>query len=183
MRSELLTSLRAVMRGDLEPKTAVTHETPVTGLYGYRSKPHELQALQRLQVKNNRLEKATISPATLPVPPVPEPSGAELWERAGLCADSVAAIYLDAWSRLNKKRPLRASDAAWRLALDDGGLFLDTWGWVSESEWAWLAGELFDVPSPGATGGLIWRLRGCAVIAYGPDYVRLDDDTIVERAR
>jgi hypothetical protein len=44
-----------------------------------------------------------------------------------------------------------------------------------------MSGELFDIPSLGKPGGLIWRLRGRAVVSYGPNYVRLDDDTIIER--
>ncbi|MDI9849988.1 hypothetical protein QM467_18270 [Rhodoblastus sp. 17X3] len=75
----------------------------------------------------------------------------------------------------------RVSETECRQALDDGGHFLDTWGWVTESEWAWTACELFNIPSPGKPGGLIWRLRGRSVISYGPDYVRLDDETIIER--
>ena len=76
---------------------------------------------------------------------------------------------------------MRVSEAEWRQALDDGGHFLDAWGWVTESGWAWTMRELFDIPSLGKPGGLIWRLRGRAVISYGPDYVRMDDDTIIER--
>src|SRR5437763_13391306 len=49
-------------------------------------------------------------------------------ERAGMAADSVSAIYLDAWARLNCQKPFRVSDAEWRLALNDGGRFLDAWG-------------------------------------------------------
>ncbi|MDI9848136.1 hypothetical protein QM467_08745 [Rhodoblastus sp. 17X3] len=102
-------------------------------------------------------------------------------ERAALCAGVIPAPYLDAWARLNHQKPMRVSDDDWRRALDDGGRFFDGWGWVSESEWAWTAGELFDVPRAGIPGGLVWRLQGTPVEAYGPDHVRLSDGRIIER--
>lgn len=49
-------------------------------------------------------------------------------ERAGLAADRVPPAYLDAWARLNHQKPSSVSEAEWRLALDDGGRFLDAWG-------------------------------------------------------
>ncbi len=111
-------------------------------------------------------------------------AGAAIVERVGLCAGSVPAPYLDAWTRLNCQKPAWVSEAEWRQALDDGGRFLDQWGWVSESGWVWTAAELFDAPEAGKDGGLIWRLAGRAVVSYGPDYVRLDDadDTVIKRA-
>ncbi len=112
-----------------------------------------------------------------------QPDEAAITERAGLCADSVSASYLDAWARLNSQKPMRVSETEWRLAVDGGGRFLDAWGWVFESEWAWTPGELLDVPGPGRMGGLIWRLKGRAVVSYGPDHVRLDDGTIIERSQ
>lgn len=65
--------------------------------------------------------------------------------------------------------------------MGDGGRFLDAWGWVYETDWAWTAGELFDVPGAGKAGGLIWRLGGALVEAYGPEHVRLSDGRIIER--
>jgi hypothetical protein len=50
-------------------------------------------------------------------------------ERSGLAADRVPSVYLDAWARLNCQKPARVSESEWRLALDNGGLFLDAWGW------------------------------------------------------
>jgi hypothetical protein len=88
-------------------------------------------------------------------------------ERAGLAADSVPAVYLDAWSRLNHQRRLGVSEAEWRLALDDGGRFLDAWG-SEAAELGWTPGELFDVRA-----GLVWRLVGQHVEAIGADHLRL----------
>jgi len=181
MRPDLLASLRAIMRGDLAPKTAVTPETPVTGLIGYRSNPLELQALQRLQVKNRSLGKVKISAVTSPVPPPPEPEQGAIDERAGLCADGVPPLYLDAWARLNCRKPLRASEAEWRRALDDGGRFLDAWGSLA-AEWGWTVGELFDLPRGAASdGGLVWFITGAKVEAFGPDHASLEDGRIFDR--
>ena len=49
-------------------------------------------------------------------------------ERAAMAADSVPAIYLDAWARLQVQRPLSVTEDDWRSAVDDAGLFLDAWG-------------------------------------------------------
>jgi hypothetical protein len=49
-------------------------------------------------------------------------------ERAGLTADGVPAVYLEACSRLNCQKLASVSKAESRLALRDGGCFLDEWG-------------------------------------------------------
>ena len=102
-------------------------------------------------------------------------------ERAGLAADCVPAVYLDAWARLNCQKPFAASDAEWRLALHDSGLFLDAWG-ADAAAMGWHAGELFNVPRAGRTGGLVWQLRGAAVEALGADHVRASDGRVILRA-
>jgi hypothetical protein len=58
-------------------------------------------------------------------PTPPDDDAAALEERAGLAADRVPPVYLDAWARLNCQKPASVSQAEWRLALDDGGRFLD----------------------------------------------------------
>lgn len=100
---------------------------------------------------------------------------------SGSSPDSIPACYQHDWARLNHHKPKRFSEAEWLQALDDGARFLDAWGRVVESGWAWTTSELFEIPGPGEPGGLIWRLHGRAVIAYGPDYVRLNDDAIIRR--
>ena len=50
--------------------------------------------------------------------------------------------------------PVSVSEAEWRLALQDGGRFLDAWG-PDAATMRWTAGELFDVPREGRPGGLI----------------------------
>ena len=91
------------------------------------------------------------------------------------------AVYLDAWARLNCQKPLAASDAEWRLALHDSGLFLDAWC-ADAAAMGWRAGELFDVPRAGRTVGLVWQLRGAAVEALGAEHVRASDGRVILRA-
>jgi hypothetical protein len=103
-------------------------------------------------------------------------------ERAALAADSVPAVYLDAWARLNQK-PKGVSEAEWRRALDDGGLFLDGWG-ADAATMLWTASELFDVPHDGRPGGLVWQLKGERIGALGEERARLRGGrTIGRRAR
>ena len=67
------------------------------------------------------------------------------------------------------------SDAEWRLELDDGGRFLDSWG-SDAADAGWTPGDLFD-----AAAGLIWRLAGEPVEAIGVDSVRLSDGRVFMR--
>lgn len=101
-------------------------------------------------------------------------------ERAGLAADRIAPAYLDAWARLNCQTPASVSDAEWRLALDDGGRFLDAWG-EDAAALGWTPGELFDVPRAGRLGGLVWQLNGAGVEALGADHVRATDGRMILR--
>jgi hypothetical protein len=102
-------------------------------------------------------------------------------ERAALAADSVPGCYLTAWARLNCQKPTSVSEAEWRLALDDGGRFLDAWG-ADAATMRWTAGELFDVPRNRGTGGLIWLLAGERVTALGEDRARLADGRTIKRS-
>jgi hypothetical protein len=180
MRSELLSDLLAIARGQTIQRTPATAVTSVTRQSGYRSKSPGLHALQRLQVKNSKLEKAVFQPATKPATILPETIEYAISERAALCAGCVPAVYLDAWARLNHQKPLRMADVEWRLALDDGGRLLDRWG--SEAAlWGWTAGDLFDVPRDGQEGGLIWFLAGERVEAFGPDHAVAQSGRVFDR--
>jgi len=114
---------------------------------------------------------------TTPRAPINADYEAAIEERAGLATDRVPACYLDAWARLNHQqnhqqisaKPFAVSDAEWRLALNDGGLFLDAWG-HDAAALGWTPGDLFDV-----TAGLVWRLAGERVEALGPGHARLGD--------
>jgi hypothetical protein len=108
---------------------------------------------------------------------------AAIEERAALAADRVPPVFLDAWARLNCQKPASLSEAEWRLALDDGGRFLDGWG-ADAATMLWTASELFDVPHDGRPGGLVWQLKGERVGALGEERARLTDGrTIGRRAR
>jgi hypothetical protein len=95
-------------------------------------------------------------------------------ERAGLAADRIPFVYLDAWARLNCHKPARTSESEWRCALDDGGKFLDTWA-EEAAALDWTSGELFDLAT-----GVIWQLAGERVEALGADHMRLSDGRIIE---
>jgi hypothetical protein len=64
-------------------------------------------------------------------------------ERAALASDRVPACYLEAWARLNHRNPTRVSEAQWRIAIDDGGRFLDQWG-REAAQFGWTPAELFE---------------------------------------
>jgi hypothetical protein len=118
---------------------------------------HPATSATLLQNSPNRSKVADV--ATQPVP--------EIEERAGLAADSVPAVYLDAWARLNCQRPHGVIEADWHRALQDGGLFLDEFG-NEAARLCWRPDELFDLRN-----GLIWRLSGERVLAVGTHGVRL----------
>ncbi len=181
MKADLAARLRRIMRGETIEQDAATGVAGVTGVSGYAAKPLALRKLRRLRPENSNSEKRDFQVVFPGVTALPESDEDEILERARLCADSVPAIYLDTWARLNHQKPLLVSEEEWRQALDDGGRFLDAWGWVSECEWAWAANALFAVPDSGRSGGLIWSLRGALVEAYGPDHVRLRDGRVIER--
>jgi hypothetical protein len=105
---------------------------------------------------------------------------AALEERAGLAADRVPPIYLNLWARLNSQKPASMSEAEWRLALNDGGLFLDAFGGKA-ADFGWTPGELFDVPGVGWPGGLFWQLKGRRVEALGVASARFTNGRSVTR--
>jgi hypothetical protein len=175
MRAELLAELCAIARGDHAAKPPVTPATPVTLQPGYRSKTLELQGLRQLQVGASKVGMANTLPVTVPVPSSPESNEAEIEERAGLAADLVPPVYLDAWARLNCQKPSGVSETEWRLALDDGGRFLDAWG-VEADEAGWTPSELFDVRA-----ALVWHLKGESVEAVGADHIRLSCGRTIRR--
>jgi hypothetical protein len=161
MKAEALAELRRIMRGEtvtsqvatVTPETPrVTPATPVTPKNDGRGNENEENATADAGALLDTIE-----------------------ERAGLAADRVPVAYLDVWARLNHQRPFDVSEAEWRLALDDGGRFLDAWGGEA-AEAGWTPGELFDVMA-----GLVWRLAGEQVDAIGVDRVRLNDGRTIMR--
>ena len=156
MRPELLAELLAVARGEGSPKEPATPVTlvtlvvppvtpikqPVTLKPSYGREAPEFQGLQGLQVPKGKGENGDCSPATEPATALARADEAAIEERAGIATDRIPPPYLDDWSTLNHQKPARVSDAAWRLALDDGGRFLDQWG-REAVELDWRPSELF----------------------------------------
>jgi hypothetical protein len=111
---------------------------------------------------------------------------AELCRRTRLRASlpiAVGAFSIVPTCLTSPFRPVSATatempEAEWRLALDDGGRFLDAWG-VDAATMGWAAGELFEVPRGRLGGGLVWRLNGGRVDALGEDRARLADDRVI----
>jgi hypothetical protein len=179
MRHELFARLEKIIKGESISKNGVADVAGVAVVARYASKSPELRQLRPLRVENSNAGKAASGG-------VVERSQTDkdtiLEERAGMAADSVPEVYLHAWAQLNCRRPAKVTEAAWRQALDDGGRFLDTWGSVA-AEWQWSVGEIFDVPRAGSAGGLIWKIAGRAVEAFGPEFARFDDGEVFERMR
>jgi hypothetical protein len=187
MRAELLAELLAVARGEDAPKelvTPVTSVTPVsrpvtpvtqpaTAKHRCRLNTPELQGLQALQVPKGEGVRCDCSLGSEPAAALAVADEATIEERAGLAAGYVPPCYLDDWAKFNHQKPARVSDAAWRLALDDGGRFLDRWGWRA-AELGWRPSELFT-----ARAGLIWRLCGDFVVAISADQVRLECGRVI----
>jgi hypothetical protein len=96
-------------------------------------------------------------------------------ERAGLASDRVPSVYLDVWARLNCQKPSDVSETEWCRALDEGGQFLDRWGYVAHA-FGWTPGEIFDV-----SAGLVWRLSGEPVEFIGPEHVKLSGGRVIRR--
>jgi hypothetical protein len=170
MRVDLLADLRRTMRGE---HSIVTPENGVINSNGYTRKPKELRQLRPLRSERDEREsekdEGVKRAARAPL------DSAEIEERAGLASDRVPATYLDAWARLNQRKPMNVSEVEWRLALDDGGQFLDVWG-ADAAGMEWTPDELFKVPS-----GLAWRLAGAHVEAIEADHMRLSNGRTIAR--
>ena len=134
--------------------------------HGELDRCSELRELPPLRLEAGNVGKMTYGDAAADVAAPDADVADAIAERAGLAADRVPPCYLDAWAWLNHQKPRSVSEAEWRLALDDGGRFLDAWG-ADAATMFWTAGELFDVPRDGRPGGLIWQLKGERVTALG----------------
>ena len=166
MHPELVARLRLVMQGNSTTKTGVAG---VTGVARYARKGPELRQLRPLRLEKGKAGKDVVAGVIGGVIAPNGPDEVEVDERAALAADSVPAVYLKGWARLQCQKPRDVSDEQWRLAVNDAGLFLDRWG--SEAAKAgWTAGDLFDTAA-----GLVWFIGGATVEAFGSDHARLSD--------
>jgi len=176
MRHELFARLEKIIKGESISKNGVADVAGVAVVARYASKSPELRPLRPLRVESSEWGKGNFSPVADVAEPVttsPECDDAAFHEHAGMAADSVPEVYLNAWARLNCSRPANVTEADWRRALDDGGRFLDAWGSMA-AEWQWSVADIFDV-----SGGLIWKIAGRAVEAFGPEHARFDDGEVI----
>jgi hypothetical protein len=169
------------MRGETVADNGVTGVTGVTGARGYASKSLELCQLRRLRLKDSDLEKSVFGGVVEGVTDAPEPDEVEIQERTGLAAGGVPPIYVDAWARLQCRRPPPVCQDRWRTVINDAGLFLDAWGEQAVKH-GWTVGEIFDVPRGGARGGLIWFIEGEGIEAFGAQYARTHGGRCFDRA-
>jgi hypothetical protein len=180
MSPEIAERLARVFPIAVAQKSVVADVAPVADVARYARKPPELQPRQPLHIECGEAGKTTREAVAAHVASPLAPDWDAIEERAGMAADRVPACYLDAWARLNCQKPAGVSEAEWRLALDDGGRFLDAWG-ADAAAMQWSAGELFDVPRHGRRGGLVWEFRGERLAALGEDRARLSDGRTLKR--
>lgn len=178
MRADLAARLLRSLRGEAIAETGVTGVSGVTASPRLRPKPQQLRQLRPLRLENEGCQKSAENGVTEPVTAPIKDDVDAIEERAAMAAGSVAAVYLDAWARLQCQRPMTVEEADWRLAIDDAGRFLDAWG-AEAAAMQWRAGELFDVPREGEPGGLFWQLKGSRVEALGADHARLSDGGVI----
>ena len=192
MSSTLASSRGAIMSPEIAERLArvfpiaVLQKSPVADValvaevVRYARKPPELQPLQPLHIECSEAGKTTREAVAVHVASPLAPDRDAIEERAGLAADRVPACYLDAWARLNHQKPASVSEAEWRLALDDGGRFLDAWG-ADAATMRWTAGELFDVPREWPAGRLGLAIEGRARRDLeATAHVRLADGRMIE---
>ena len=163
--------------------TGVVGVAGVVDVSHYARKPLEIRPIRPLRREIDERGKAAEAAKEGVSASLAEPLDAEadaIEERAALAADCVPACYLDAWARIQCQRPLSVHPDAWRRAINDAGLFLDSWG-ADAAAMHWSAGELFDVPRAGRPGGLVWQLNGERVKALGEDRARLTDGRTIKR--
>ncbi len=180
MTPELRQKLALAFTGLSIPTTGVVGVAGVVDVSRYARKPPEIRPLRPLRPEIDERGKAANEGVSAGVA---EPLDADaevdaVEERAALV--SCPAPYRDTFARLNHQKPFAVSDAEWRLALDDAGLFLDTWG-ADAAELGLTPGDLFDVRT-----GIVWRLAGgrveaLVVDADGVDHVRLADGRTIMR--
>jgi hypothetical protein len=169
LKTETLDELRRIMRGERRAGRAAEGVTVTPVVTSKTSIVRRVTAVTPdIDEKGNENKESASADAGGPDPVAIE-------ERAGLAADRVPRVYLDAWSRLNCQKPERVSEYQWRHALNDGGRFLDEWG-REAAELGWRPGELFD---PG--DGLVWQLADEHVRAIGADRAWLSDRSIALR--
>ena len=86
----------------------------------------------------------------------------------------VAALYAEAFARMQVSCPAGMSSARWQQAVNDAGCFLDAYGAASAAI-SWRADDLF---SP---TGLVWALEGQTVTCLSSSQALLSDGRVVTK--
>jgi hypothetical protein len=180
MTPELAKRLALVFPTAASQGTGVARVAVVADATRYASKSAELRQLRPLRHEIGNAGETANEGVAADLASVLAPDADAIEERAALAADSVPACYLDAWARINHQKPATVSEAESRLAIDDGGRFLDAWG-GDAATMRWTPG--FDVPRDGRPGGLVWQLKGERVDALGEDRAWLEDGRTIKRGK
>ena len=162
MRSDALSELRAIMRGE-RAQSGGTDGTPGTLTIVPAQKCPSFHAfhvfrLERGILRNEHFEAGTRA-GTWPLPhDITEA------ERAAIALElgRVPPTYADAWAAFQTRKPGHVAEAEWLRAVDDAGRFLDEWAALA-LDFGWRPSDIFG-PS-----GLGWFCAGELVQALGPD--------------
>jgi hypothetical protein len=95
-------------------------------------------------------------------------------------SDDVPARFRPAWQLLLAQCPPSVTPFVWQTAIFDGATLFGDFGKLIDNRWT--AGDLFDVPHDGNTGGLIWFIKGSPVVAIGRSMAQRQDGRIWRRA-
>ena len=82
--------------------------------------------------------------------------------------------YAAGFAKLQAHRPDNVPSSDWLQALNDAGMFLDTWG-SQAAKLGWSPADLFEWVPTGCCG-LIWELRGRQVVALTEDGAAIGED-------
>ena len=158
--------------------TGVAGVADVAVVARYARKPQQLRPLRPLRAKIDKRgnEKGEAVAAAL------DAVADAIEERRAIIAETCPEPYAYAFARLNHYKPVAVSAGEWERAVNDAGLFLDTWGALA-ADLQWLAGDLFEVPRMSRAGGLIWQARGARVEALSADHAHLADGRTIIRSR
>lgn len=173
--TDLRSKLIGLARGAPIPKNGGTGGTGGTVEFCSTPKPlmfHSSHQRPRGCVEQGKLEVETADDA------------AAVAERVAIAIEDggVPAVYSEGFARMQVQRFNNMSIEEQQQATNDAGLFLDRWGDVA-AEYGWTAGNLFDVPRDGSSGGLIWQLHGRQIRALSPDTATTADGDALTRSQ
>lgn len=108
-------------------------------------------------------------------------AGGDLDEREAMVLEGgVPPAFARLFAVLQVARPVSVDETRWQQAVDDIGIFLETWG-RSAVRLGWTAPEIFGPQfTPKA---LAWALAGCRVLSLTKAGARLSDGRTFTRSR